>query len=201
MSFPSEPSIQIAVRGRDAGHGKLNHLQRAKLLLGNEGADVARQSAPVGDKLFERVEAALPALHVRVPAQPMLEEKKNAARLEHAMDFRKSVLNALYAAQRERADDAIEHSVRKRKALAALHVMIDVDSPTAHATPCERVHAGVGIDRGYPAHLGRVARQVEAGSQADFQNISLDVRQQFAAQLGDERLTQDEVAKPRKEPS
>src|SRR5262249_52714299 len=63
--------------------------------------------------------------------------------------------------------------------------------------PCPAVHPDVGINGRDFADVGRVARQVQAGAEADLQNVAAGVGEQFPAILGHERSVQPEVAEQR----
>src|SRR5262245_8505570 len=105
----------------------------------------------------------------------MFEKQKLAAWSEHAMDFREGPADLFDAAQRERADHAIEGAFVKGHPFAAQNMSLNLDAALLDSAPGEAVHAEVRLDDADPADMLRVTGQVQAGAEADLENVALDV--------------------------
>jgi hypothetical protein len=103
----------------------------------------------------------------------------------------------LDAAQRKRADDAIEGAVLKGELFTAQHPPINFDSYLLDPPSCPAIHPDVRLNNRDLANVVKVARQIEASAKADFQNIATCVGEQLTAIPGYERSVQPEIAQER----
>src|SRR5262249_49396145 len=95
------------------------------------------------------------------------------------------------------ADDAIEGAVLEGEPFAAEYPPVNLDPRLLDPPACPAVHPVVRIDGRDLADVRRVARQVQAGAEADLQNVTAGVVQQFPAMPGHERSVQPEIAEQR----
>jgi hypothetical protein len=127
----------------------------------------------------------------------MLKEQEPAAGLEDAAHFAQGLVNLIDAAQRERADDAIESACLKGQLFAADNPLVHFDSRLPDAPLRQPVHAGVRLDDGDPGNALGIKRQVQPGSEADLQNLAVGAREEIAPVPGYDRVVQEEIAKAR----
>jgi hypothetical protein len=127
----------------------------------------------------------------------VLQNQETAARLEHPVHFPHGLGDLLDAAQRKGADDAIEGGVLEGEPFAAEYPPVNLDARLLDAPACPAVHPDVRIDGRELADVGRVAGQVQAGAEADFQKGAAGVGEQFSAIPGHERSVQPEIAEQR----
>src|SRR4051794_15972829 len=118
----------------------------------------------------------------------MLQKQKASARLQNAKDLRQRLIHLVDAAQRKSADDAIKHRVREWQALTIQDAPIDFDVRPRRSPFRARRHTGVTIDRNDFANVRRITRQIQARAGADFKDIAIDGREQFATIFTDEWL-------------
>src|SRR5689334_12048824 len=81
--------------------------------------------------------------------------------------------------QRKGADDAIEGAFLEEESFAAQHPLVNLDACLLDAPSCPAVHPDVRINGRDLANVGRVVWQVQAGAEADFQNVAACVGEQF----------------------
>ena len=87
--------------------------------------------------------------------------------------------HVLDAAQGKGADGAIEAVALEGEPFAAENPLVNLDLRPPDPPLRQPVHPGVRIDRGDPADLGGVVRQVQARAEADLQNVAVDRGEQL----------------------
>lgn len=73
--------------------------------------------------------------------------------------------------------------------------MIDVDPALFDSLLGQPVHAAIRIDDGQPTNAVRVVREVQACTEADFQNITFGLRDKLLAMFGHRLGVQGQLAK------
>ena len=175
-------------------HIELVKLHGSKGLCRDQRPHVPIQMTPTGQAHMQPVEAMLPLLDAWLRTDSMFKKQELSAPFQHAVDFPQGLPDILDAAQRERADDAIEGAVFEGEPLAAEEPLVNLDPCLLDPPSCPSVHAGIRLDARDFAHVGRVARQVQSGAKANFQNVAVGVGKQLPTIPGHERSIQTEIA-------
>jgi hypothetical protein len=160
---------------------------------GDQRLDVPVQATAIGESHLQAVQAALPLLDARLRAEAVFEEQKCAARFQYPVHFPKRLADILDATQRKRADGAIEPAVVEREPFTFEDVLVNLDSRLLDAFLRQPVHSGVRIDRRELADALGVVRKVQAGAEADFENVPMSTGEQFSPMSGEQGLVQMEV--------
>ena len=103
------------------------------------------------------------------------------------------------AAQRKRADGAIEAAALERESFAAENPVVNLDLRLPDQPLRQAVHPGVRIDRRDSFDLGRVMGKIQARPEADLQNVAAGRGEQVLPMFRHERPVQEEVTKPRED--
>jgi hypothetical protein len=110
----------------------------------------------------------------------MFEEQELAPRPEDTVYLAKGLVDSLDAAQSKRTHHGIEAAGVKGQMFAVKTSLIDLDSRQPDPALRQPVHSSVGLDRRDFVYPGRVVGEVEASSEADLENVALDVGKQIA---------------------
>src|SRR5581483_8665383 len=97
-------------------------------------------------------------------------------------------------AQGKRADGAIEGAVPEGQALAAGNVLVNLDPRLLDPFLRQPVHARVRVNRRELVDPFGVVREVQAGPEADLQNVAVSTGEQPSPVPGQQGLVQEEVA-------
>jgi hypothetical protein len=195
----SPPTIHRPERPRQPRHLEPLDLDPSERLAPDHRLDVQVEAAAVTHDLFDRVEPTLPRPDLRVAAEPVLQEGEPTSWPEHPKDLDQSLLDLGDAAHGPGAHHAVEDPVVKWQSLAARGPLIDFDPTGSDPSPGLLVHAGVGIDRGDLADVLGIVGQVQAGAEADLQDVADDVGQNLLALIGQEGLAHQAVAESRED--
>src|SRR6266851_2614827 len=129
----------------------------------------------------------------------MLQEEETTTWFEHPMDFVQRLVYILDTAEGERADYAVEGIVSERKPLAADNPLVHFDTHLSDPFLRPPAHPRVRIDNRDFADVFGIAWQVQAGPEADFQDVAAGVGKQFSPVLRHERFIQQKITKARKD--
>src|SRR5262245_907103 len=105
----------------------------------------------------------------------MLQKEKPTPWSEHPVNLGQSLVYLLDAAQRERADHAIEPAVLERQSLASQNALLHVDSSLLDSPLRQPLHPHIRINSRELANTGRITRQIQPRTEADLQNLSSGV--------------------------
>src|SRR5262245_58287620 len=104
---------------------ELVDLDRGEGLHGDQGLYVPVQVAPIGKAHLQSVQAVLPLLDPRLPAEAVFEKQEPAAAFLHPVHFPQRLSDILDAAQSKRADDTIESAVLEGQPFATENLLVN----------------------------------------------------------------------------
>jgi hypothetical protein len=111
--------------------------------------------------------------------------------------FAQCPAHVLDTAQGKRADGTIEAIILEREPFTAKDSLVNLDPRLPDAPLRQAVHSTVGIDRRDLMDTGGVVGQVQAGPQANLQNLAADGGEQLLPMLRHQRPIQEKVAQAR----
>ena len=149
---------------------------------GQQVDDRAREVAAAEQPLLDGLEAVLPAAHALVRRQPVLEEVQRPAGLEDAPQLAQRGGDVGDGAQRPGREGGVEAVVGERQRLAVQPGPPHRDARRGDAL-ARQLPADVGrLDGGDLRDGRRVERDVQAGAEADLDDVAREARADPAAQ-------------------
>lgn len=122
----------------------------------------------VGQFLLDRIDPSLPLAHGFIRSETVFEKVEPSSGFEHPSQFIKRTIDPGNGAQSERAERAIAGIVIKRKRLAMKSGEADLDSGGGDPFGAELAGEARRFDRVNEGHLGRIARRIATGTEAEF---------------------------------
>src|SRR6478609_10886662 len=178
--------------------GTLDRLDDEAGLL-DEPVDRPRQVAAVESLLLDGLEEALPALHVRLGGEAVLEEVQGAAGTQHASDLAECPVDVGDRAQGERREDGVGALVRETEPLAVEVAADDGDGAACAAVGAELPGDIGGLDRDDAGDLRRVEADVVPAAEAELDDLAAQALAGASAEVTELLVLAAERDEPRRD--
>src|SRR5947209_861282 len=159
--------------------------------------DSASEVAPAGEALVERLQAPLPFGDAFVRRVTVLYEVEGAIRLQHASDLLECVLEIRDRAQGPRREDGVEALRRQVEALTSQSGQLDSDWRSVDPGFCDSHADFGGLDGRHLREALRIERSVEARSESDLHDVTVQALTDTSAYWVGGLAAHDQILEPR----